>query len=168
MRWTAVSAIKPPSRRQRRNPTRALAAVSAASSVPPAPKEWLAPTKAAWTALWECSVANLFDPSVLPALTRLFELRDRRERYTRALRRRPMVAGSQGQPVAHPLARLVPVLDAEIRQLEDRFGLNPRAQLALGLAFGEAQRTLADLNRDLDDDDGDVLTLLAEDDDASA
>jgi hypothetical protein len=55
-------------------------------------------------ALWRAPVANLFtDDAVQPSLLRLFELWDRREQYTRAVRRRPMVTGSQGQPVAHAL-----------------------------------------------------------------
>ena len=39
--------------------------------------------------------------------------------------------------------------DTEIRQLEDRFGLSPRARLTLGLTFGEAGHTLEELNRSL-------------------
>jgi hypothetical protein len=36
--------------------------------------------------------------------------------------------------------------DAEIRQLEDRLGLNPRSGLQLGIQFSEAARSLEELN----------------------
>jgi hypothetical protein len=37
-------------------------------------------------------------------------------------------------------------VDAEIRQLEDRFGLHPKAGLQLGIVAGEAARSLEELN----------------------
>lgn len=71
--------------------------------------------------------------------------------------------GSQGQMVLSPWAKDLRTIDAEIRQLEDRFGLNVRARGALALASrpapmpppatpppvdptaGEADRDLLDL-----------------------
>jgi hypothetical protein len=53
--------------------------------------------------------------------------------------------GSQGQLVLHPLTKYVAQLDGEIRQLEDRFGLNPKARIALGLELTKARRSLDDL-----------------------
>jgi hypothetical protein len=41
--------------------------------------------------------------------------------------------GSQGQQVLSPWARDLRTIDAEIRQLEDRFGLNVRARAALAV-----------------------------------
>lgn len=35
----------------------------------------------------------------------------------------------------------------EILSLEDRFGLNPQSRLKLGISLGEAQKSLADMNR---------------------
>jgi hypothetical protein len=59
--------------------------------------------------------------------------------------------------VLNPLLKHVAALDGEIRQLEDRFGLTPLARLRLGVTFGEAHRSLADLNRALIEEvDGDV------------
>jgi phage terminase small subunit len=55
--------------------------------------------------------------------------------------------------VLHPLGRMMGVMDSEIRQLEDRFGLNPLARARLGITIGEAARTLADMNRMLEEDD---------------
>jgi P27 family predicted phage terminase small subunit len=129
-----------------------LVALPTAAPAPAPVKGWLATTGASWVRLWSSPLAQVYDVTDLPALERLFDLLDRRERYVRAVRHKPMVEGSQGQPVAHPLARQVPVLDAEIRQMEDRFGLTPAARLKLGITFGAAQQTLADLNAALADD----------------
>ena len=45
-------------------------------------------------------------------------------------------------------------LDEEIRQLEDRLGLTPRARLQLGITFSEAAKSLDDLNRMFTGDGG--------------
>ncbi len=47
--------------------------------------------------------------------------------------------------------------DAEIRQLEDRFGMTPRARLQLGITFSESVRSLEALNQSFiaDDDEED-------------
>jgi hypothetical protein len=44
-------------------------------------------------------------------------------------------------------------LDVEIRQLEDRFGLTPRARLQLGITYGEAKKSLEELNAELQADE---------------
>ena len=113
---------------------------------PPAPKGMLAATARSWTAFWRSEAAALVLAADLPALERLFELRDERTRCMRAARKARVVAGSTGQPSLNPLYRHVSTLDGEIRQLEDRFGLAPLSRLRLGVTFGEAARSLADLN----------------------
>jgi P27 family predicted phage terminase small subunit len=81
----------------------------------------------------------------LPALRRLFLLRDERERAHRKLKsERDTVRGSKGQPVAHPLVARVGALDVEIRHLETLFGLTPAARARLGLALGEAEKSRLD------------------------
>jgi hypothetical protein len=73
------------------------------------------------------------------------------------------VLGSQGQYVLNPLYRQMVTLETEIRNLEDRFGLSPMARLKLGVTFGDAARSLADINANLEDDDdadGDQTTDL--------
>ncbi len=58
--------------------------------------------------------------------------------------------------VLNPLGRQLCKFDSEIRQLEDRLGLTPRARLQLGIVYGEARGSLDDINRslkiDYDDD----------------
>ncbi|MDQ3380557.1 MAG: hypothetical protein M3546_09575 [Actinomycetota bacterium] len=112
------------------------------------PRGLLAATRQAWEGFWASEVATAVDASSdMPAIVRLFTLLDERERALRIYRRARLVSGSQGQPVLSPAFKAIAVLDSEIRQLEDRFGLTPRARAALGLTIGQARLTLDELNR---------------------
>lgn len=153
---------KDPEKRQRRNAAKDLAVVTEAadsSEVPTSPAGLLKATRDRWVDYWSSPVAKLADPvSDLPALERLFRLYDDLERTNRTVREQGhMVLGSKGQMVLHPLLRHTQVTQTEIRQLEDRFGLSPRARLSLNVTLGEAAKSLADLNSEFtgggDDDD---------------
>jgi P27 family predicted phage terminase small subunit len=119
-----------------------------------------------WKTLWSTPMAQTFDRVTdLPALTRLFQLKDDRERIYRAVRKKWLVKGSVGQIVVNPLVKQIREMDTEIRQLEDRFGLTPMSRLKLGVQFGEAHRSLDALNRSLDGDqdekaDPEVVRIL--------
>jgi P27 family predicted phage terminase small subunit len=77
--------------------------------------------------------------SDLPALERLFRLYDHLERSNTAVKKTGhMVTGSQGQAVLNPLLRHIQQTQTEARQLEDRFGLSPRARLSLNVTPGRA------------------------------
>ena len=118
--------------------------------MPKAPEGMLKKTRDQWAAFWGSDVAAVCSPPTdLPALERLFSLYDERERCARAIRKSPLVTGSQGQPVLNPLSRQVGAVDPEIRQLEDRFGLTPMARLKLGVRFGQAAQSLDSLNDSL-------------------
>ena len=158
-------APKDPEDRQRRNAAKPLELVataleqpSVAADGPPAPPDYLLPaTQDRWVAYWTSPVAKLVDAvSDLPALERLFWLYDDLERSRRAVRDKGhMIEGSQGQTVMNPLLRHMQTQAAEIRQMEDRFGLSPRARLALNLTLGQAAQSLADLNAPFLTDGGD-------------
>ena len=136
--------------------------------VPQAPRGLLVQTVREWDAFWTSPLALTVTPATdLPAITRLFALRDERERMARVVRLERVVVGSRGQPRANPLYAQIASFDAEIRQLEDRLGLTPLARLKLGVTFGDAARSLADLNAELAGDaedspeDADLLLTLA-------
>lgn len=132
-------------RRQGRG-TGELKLASESAGVPACPSGMLKRTQLRWRAYWGSDVARAADPvSDLPALERLFTLYDERERASSAYRRRRMLTGSTGQPVVNPAAKLLKDFDAEIRQLEDRFGLSPKARLMLGVTLGQAARTAREL-----------------------
>ena len=123
---------------------------------PPPPEKLLKVTVGRWAAFWETEEGNATRPAELPQVERLFELMDERERARRAIRKQGrMVKGSQGQPVAHPLLKYVGDCEREIRALEDRLGLSRRAMVALGAGFANAQRSLDELNRAINEDDDD-------------
>lgn len=137
---------------------------------PAADRAWLKVTKDAWTAWWTSDHAKHVTVPDLRALLRLFRMYDLEERAGREVtgsqeiavwvgfddvgdgvydrRRVPadLALGSQGQLVKHPSAELMLKYGAEIRQLEDRFGITPRSRYQLGFTFGAAGNTMMDLN----------------------
>ncbi len=121
---------------------------------PPPPKGLLKCTKQSWVKRWNSPLAKFWERETdLEVLERLHHLEDERERAKRGLRKQGrLIEGSMGQQVLNPLYRLIGALDAEIRQLEDRLGLTPRARLQLGITFGEAVKSIEELNRFLDQD----------------
>lgn len=149
---------KPPDRRHRAaRPAIVIGPRTRAVKIPPAPGGLLRATLESWESFWSSALARLVDPETdLPAIRRLFTLQDERERALRSYTKRRLVEGSMGQPVINPAFRQVPRWDAEIRALEDRFGLTPASRFRLGIALGDAARSLEDLNAglDVDGDDG--------------
>ena len=138
-------------------PLRVLSGNVAPRKVPKPPMGMLKKTREYWAEFWESDLAQLTEPATdMMALVRLYRLFDERERADRACRKNRLVEGSHGQIVGNPLGRLIPQYDREIRHLEDRFGLSPKSRLMLGITFGQAGKTLEDLNKVLaDEDDGD-------------
>jgi len=131
--------------------------------VPPAPKGVSRTIAAEWAVFWRSEyAASLKWKRDGRAVTRLFELYDLHDRYLRAERRRPLVAGSTGQPIANPLGKRRDTIAAEIRQLEDRFGLNLRTAMQMGVTMTEWQKSLDDLIEDASDDgDHDAIEATA-------
>ncbi len=113
---------------------------------PEPPSGLLVGSVKSWERLWASPLAATYTETDVPALARLFELRDEMSRVNRVARKSRLTAGHKAQPVLNPLLRYAETLAAEVRQLEDRFGLSPRARLTLGIQLGEAHRSLAELN----------------------
>ena len=114
---------------------------------PPPRDEWLAETIDDWEAFSGSEVASVIDLAAdSPALYRLFDLYDERQRARRITWGDPVVEGSHGQLMIHPLTRRVAAINKELLALEDRFGMSPKARLALGIAIGERGGSLEALN----------------------
>jgi len=153
---------KPDAQRQRRNapkkPAVGRSVVPAGvSQLPVAPPKasthWRPATKEAWTSVWVHPIMAAVDRALHePELRRLFDLRDERETILIIVRADPMVEGSQGQIRMHPIYARLSAIEAEIRQLEDRNGLNPKSLLDLGLTFNQARRSLDELAKGANDD----------------
>ena len=150
---------KSPDRRQRHNPRTTtersgvgLVALPSAALKPSPPAGVLKATRDAWVVFWASPLASLVTEADVPALERLFELRDERARALKGIRRERLVVGGNKQAALNPLFAAMKGLDSEIRQLEAHFGLTPLSRLRLGATFGEAAKSLEELNRSLDDD----------------
>ncbi len=113
-----------------------------------ASKEW-------WAQFWQSKVSTLATTeSDYQAVARLATLYELAEQASRSVRKNPLVKGSQGQWVENPLGKSMSRYHAEIRQLEDRFGLSPRSRMALNISFGQAHRELEELlDRTTDSDE---------------
>ena len=136
--------------RQRRNRVKS-AEFSLVSPEPLEPPPDLRPAVLdTWNEYWGSELAKLVDPKTDgPAIRRLFTLYDERERAYEIFKDERMVKGSRGQTRVNPLAGFVKDLDVEIRQMEDRLGMSPKARLQLGITFGEAMLSMDELNRRL-------------------
>jgi P27 family predicted phage terminase small subunit len=153
---------KPPERRQRRNQrtttsrqTGSLVVLDGgAQPAPPLPPGLHAAARRRWEAFWASTVAKAVDrDSDLPALHRWIQAVDEYDQVGRNVRKGRLVKGSMGQIVAHPLLGYLAQLDAQIARAEQAFGMTPIARLRLGIALGDAARSLEELNRALDADD---------------
>lgn len=152
---------KPAAKRQRRNRQPALAVVPE-REIPKAPKRMLGVTRDRWVTYWESDVAKVSQPAHLPIIERLFIRYDERERAYRLVRKEGrLTIGSQGQPVQHPMLKYIDDCDKEIRQLEDRLGLSPRAMLQMGTTFQDMLKSFEDRNRSLEADDDEDPRLQA-------
>jgi P27 family predicted phage terminase small subunit len=144
-----MSAKKPIDKRQNRS-TKDLGVLPQIaidlSAIPAAPAHLTERWVNSWEIFWRSPFAQVVQPAQMPALERLFSMYDERERMDIYLREEPMISGSQGQKILNPMYRQRTSIDAEIRQLEDRFGLHPKAGLTLGIVYGEAARSLEELN----------------------
>lgn len=142
---------KPAEQRQNRI-TKDVGVVQRASSglSAPADEGWRESTVERWVAFWASPLSEQVEQSDLGALRRLFYLYDELGRMMEAIEETGrVVAGSQGQPRPNPLYKQIETFQAEARQLEDRFGLSPRARLQLGISFAAASSGLDALNERL-------------------
>jgi len=148
-----MSNRKPPEKRQGRGTSDAglVPRMGGSDVVVPHPDgAWTAGTLERWGEFWGSPLAAQVEASDYGALRRLFWLYDEVERLIFAIGETGrVVEGSQGQPRANPLYKQVQEFQAEARQLEDRFGLSPKARLALGISFAEAAMSLDALNEKL-------------------
>ena len=89
--------------------------------------------------------------NLIKSFYRLATLIDERERILNK-QRKIVWSLIQGQAVLNPLYSAMLKIDAEIRQLEDRLGMNPKSRISLGIQLGQMKKTLADLNADLEEE----------------
>ena len=114
---------------------------------------YLKNTKLWWEDFWNSDLASAIDiKSDGQVIYRLATLIDERERIYKQAKKDRLVIGSQGQAVINPLYSALLKVDAEIRQLEDRIGMSPKSRISLGISIGQAKKSLADLNAQLEEE----------------
>tara|TARA_A100001035_G_scaffold277018_1_gene273054 strand:- start:2752 stop:3201 length:450 start_codon:yes stop_codon:yes gene_type:complete len=122
-------------------------------NIPKLSGRYLKITKLWWEDFWTSDLASAIDTKSDQSIVyRLATLIDERERIYKQAKKDRLVVGSQGQVVINPLYSAMLKLDAEIRQLEDRIGMNPKSRVALGISIGQAKKSLADLNAELEEE----------------
>jgi P27 family predicted phage terminase small subunit len=125
---------------------------------PTPPRGWLKATLQEWEAFWQSEEGRASRRVEWPQIVRLFCLLDQWQRAWRVVQRDgPVVSGSQGQPVAHPLLKVLRECERAIIALEDRLGLSRRAMVSLGAQYSLAQQRMEDIQQvyvsDEDEDD---------------
>ena len=129
--------------------------------VPECPDVELAEIREWWAAFWTSDLMAVVGADTdIPAVRRLATLMDLRERALRSAQEDLMLEGSTGQWVENPMAKAMSRYDVEIRNLEDRFGLTPRARLNLGVQLGQAKKSLEDMMKVTRDDDRDAPGII--------
>lgn len=142
--------VRKPDRQERDTPKKLSVVPAAMAKAPEPDKAWLSRTKTEWALFWGSEVASLVDGPGEIGLRRLFELVDERHRVRRALAKEDrVVVGSTGQPTLHPLVKDLRALEANILQLEDRYGFSARAKLNIGVQVVQARQSLEKLNASL-------------------
>lgn len=124
-----------------------LGVVSDGTDLPEPRDTWLDSTRAEFDKWVGHDLARHVTETDHAGFLRMFDLMDRITRADDASSGEWVVEGSQGQPVLNPLVKQADSWRAEVRQLEDRFGGNPKARLNLGIKLGEAARSIDEMNR---------------------
>jgi P27 family predicted phage terminase small subunit len=117
-----------------------------APRIPAANKAWSPAIRSQWRALWKDPLSGSFAATDMPALHRLFWMRDRWLRAMILTEESITVKGSVGQIRLHPLADYCSKLAADIIRLETELGLTPMARARLGITIGEAMDSLDEIN----------------------
>lgn len=126
-----------------------------ASGIPAPPPGLLRSSVNTWNGFWASDVARIAGEGDHPLVQRWIGAVDEHARALSAFKRERMVAGSTGQPRLNPLEGWIKSREAVIQAAEDRLGLSPLARMRLGVAVGDAHRSLADLNAAFLDGDTD-------------
>lgn len=121
----------------------------AAREIPACPEGLPESLQDAWHAYWADPISQVITSADGYDVGRYFVLLAEREKYERALRRKPTVDGSMGQPVVNPRLAIVKELTREIEKLREQLGILPLARMRLGIATTQHQASVHDLNRKL-------------------
>ena len=114
--------------------------------LPPRRPAWLAATREAWGITWEDPISQLWTPADGPLLLRWADALDRALRCVRRADRKPLVLGSQGQPVEHPSYGTWKTAVSVVQACEAQLGMGALNRARLGISTAAAQDSLDDVN----------------------
>ncbi len=138
---------KPNAVRSRRNVIAIDGGRASPKEIPKPPAGLLARSKELWVSFFESPVASALEPSDMGAVERWVSYVDEWQRVTKTLKQTGLITtGSAGQLRLSPLSDRQLRLEAAIANLESQLGLTLLSRLRLGLLYGRAQLTAADLN----------------------
>lgn len=110
--------------------------------VPEAPDHFTDEMKQLWEAIWQGGGGFYVDSDAM-SIGRYVELTARRRQLLDTAETEGyLVAGSMGQPVAHPALKLAAETEVLIGRLECLLGLNPSDRVRLGISILEQQSAL--------------------------
>ena len=118
--------------------------------MPDAPRRWLKVTKERWEAYWLSPVAKAAHEVDLDAIETVFDRIDEIRRLKTAGRKERIVRGSKGQPRMNPLLEKAYQLEDSLPKFWAELGLTPKARAALAINVGQAQKTIEDMNREVE------------------
>lgn len=131
---------------------------------PPCPSGLLKSTRQRWGDFWRSDVSKAVSrDSDMGKLERWIMQVDEYTRAAKVFKSARLVKGSTGQPTLNPLAGYMSTLEAQISKAETEFGMGPLSRLKLGIALGEAHKSLAEMNAELEettDDDDARLAII--------
>lgn len=146
---------KPEQRRQAHNADRYKVVALAPNPIaaPDPPKGLLKATRGLWDEFWTSDVARAVQPADLDGLVRLIQYRDEWQRLMDAYRADRFVSGSTGQVKVNPALDKALALEGAMGKLAADLGLSPMARMRLGIAVGQATKTIEELKQAADQDE---------------
>lgn len=131
--------------RKAQTPPRQLPALVGAPEVPPCPSDLGTTGSRLWIDLWTFGAGAYHPVSDRNILARYCQLIERRDEMLAELETEGWTStGSQGQPTAHPLARMVESTEQRLQSIEDRLGLNPESRIRLNIQTNTLRRSALD------------------------
>lgn len=105
----------------------------------------------AWAAIWRSRAALALNGGHIPALRRYVGLVHLRSTFLALATNEPVMTLENGGIRLHPLFGEIRAMTAELRHIEDRFGLTLKAELALGLSVARTAAAAAKVESGRDD-----------------
>ncbi len=109
---------------------------------PPCPDGLNAAAARVWSLFWDSSISRLLDPVDVPAVERYVQCLTMRDELEEELKTEGIKLGRHRAIRALLNSRI-----GEIAKFEERFGIGPLPRMRLGVAYGDADRALEQMQQ---------------------